>query len=71
LPLPNVIEQTEAVKPFPAKKKAPQKTKKSADVAAKKAKENDKFSWESIKKSIMQGQKKECTQAESALNQCR
>ena len=71
LPLPNVIEQTEAVKPLPAKKKVTQKTKKSADVAARKAKENDKFSWESIKKSIMQGQKKECTQAESALNQCR
>ena len=71
LPLQNVTEQTELLKPLPVKKKVPQKTKKSADVAARKAKENDKFSWESIKKSIMQGQKKECTQAESALNQCR
>jgi len=71
LPLSSVIEQTQAVKPLPAKKKVPQKTKKSVDVKEKKAKENDKFSWESIKKSIMQGHKKECTQAESALNQCR
>lgn len=71
LPLPNVIEQTQAVKPLPAKKKAPQKTKKSVDVKEKKAKQSDKFSWESIKKNFMQGQKKECTQAESALNQCR
>ena len=71
LPLLNDIEQAEAVKPLQANKKVRQKTKKSADVAAIKAKDNDKFSWESIKKSIMQGQKKECTQAENALNQCR
>ena len=71
LPLPNVIGQTQAVKPLPAKKNAPQKTKKSVDMKEKKAKQSDRFSWESIKKSIMQGQKKECTQAETALNQCR
>ncbi len=70
LALPKALGQKVTVKPSPAKKKVDQKTKKSVDAVANKANRDGKFSWESLKKSIMQGQKKECTQAENALNQC-
>ena len=70
LALPKALGQKETVQPSPAKKKADQKTKKSVDAIANNANRDGKFSWESIKKSIMKGQKKECTQAENALNQC-
>ena len=70
LALPKASGKKETVKPSPAKKKVGKKSNKSIDAVANKANRDGKFGWESLKKSIMQGQKKECTQAENALNQC-
>ena len=70
LALPKASGKKETFKPSPAKKKVGKKSNKSIDAVANKANRDGKFGWESLKKSIMQGQKKECTQAENALNQC-
>lgn len=65
------LKLNETVKPFPAKKKAQQNTKNSADSSSTKAKTNPNINWETVKKSLMQGQKRACTQSEIAMNQCR
>lgn len=60
---------------LPTKQKAKPSTKKSA--AAKPTNTTNQqtnkgfLSWESFKKSFKQGQKAECTQVETAMNQCR
>ncbi len=65
------LELTKPVRATPAKKEVKQKTKSRIDSTSKKSKAKQIISWESLKNSIKQGQKNECTQAEIALNQCR
>jgi len=66
------LELTEPVKATPVKKEVKQKTKNRVDDSTSiKSKTKQIISWESLKSSMKQGQKHECTQSEIALNQCR
>lgn len=65
------LKLTEPVKAAPVKNEIKQKTKSRAVSTSKKSETKQIISWKSLKNSIKQGQKHECTQSEIALNQCR
>ena len=64
------VEPTDPAKPKLAKKAVKQQTKNRVDSTSEKSKTKEIISWESLKSSIRQGKKHDCTQSEIALNQC-
>ena len=63
------LPQEESIKP--TEKPVKQQPKSKPDAANTKTNIKQLLNWETLKKSIKQGQKKECTQSERAMNQCR
>jgi len=67
-----VRENTEpVVENKPVEKEVKQKPKEKTPQNAQKNNIQKLLKWETFKKSLKQGQKKECTQSEIALNQCK
>ncbi len=65
------IDSEPVVENKPIEKDVKQKPKEKAAPTPQKNNIKELLKWETFKKSIKQGQKKECTQSEIALNQCK
>ena len=64
-------ETVPVVENKPVEKEIKQKPKEKPDSTTQKNNIKELLKWETFKKSLKQGKKKECTQSEIALNQCK
>ena len=71
IPLEDATDKKTLVNKSTVEKEVKQKPKSKVDSTPQNSKIKELLSWESLKNSIKQGQKNECTQSEIALNQCR